>query len=152
MTALDEIVWAVNPCHDTLASLLEYIGQQTTEFLQAAGIRCRLEFPDLPAPRHLPADFRHHLFLIVREAINNAAKHARASEVRFTAEPRDAGFHITVADDGCGFSENGPRGNGLANLRARAADLGGECIITSAPGAGTTITLQLPWPPEHSTS
>jgi signal transduction histidine kinase/ligand-binding sensor domain-containing protein len=147
VTALDEIVWAVNPRHDTLASLLEYIGQQTTEFLRAAGVRCRLEFPDHPAPRHLPADFRHHLFLIVREAVNNAAKHARASEVRLTADPRDDGLHLTIADDGCGFGENGATGHGLANIRARAADLGGECTITSAPGAGTTVRLHLAWPP-----
>ncbi|EDY16767.1 histidine kinase [Chthoniobacter flavus Ellin428] len=149
VTALDEIVWAVNPRHDTLASLLEYLGQQTSETLQAAGIRCRLEFPDHPAPRALSADFRHHLFLIVREAVNNAVKHARATEVRLTVEPHPAGLHLMIADDGRGFDQNGTIGNGLANLRERTTDLGGTCQITSTPGSGTTLALRLPWPPEH---
>jgi signal transduction histidine kinase len=146
VTALDEIVWAVNPRHDTFASLLEYIGQHTTELLQAAGIRCRLEFPERTEPRPLAADFRHHLFLIVREAVNNAAKHARAKQVTLTIEPRENELHVRIVDDGVGFSANGATGHGLTNMRERAADLGGTCEITSAPGTGTKIQVRLPWP------
>jgi signal transduction histidine kinase len=150
VTYLDEIVWAVNPRHDTLASLVEYIGQQTTDLVSAAGLRCRLKLPATTESRHLSADFRHHLFLIVREAVNNATRHARAKEVLLTIEPGAAELRITITDDGIGFSENGALGNGLANMRSRAAELGGECAIAGAPGAGTTITVRLPWPQEKS--
>jgi signal transduction histidine kinase len=146
--ALDEIVWAVNPRHDNLASLLEYIGQQTVDLLRPAGIRCRLDFPDNVPPRHLPADFRHHLFLIVREAVNNAAKYAQASEVRLCAVLTESEIHITIGDDGRGF-DNPPRSgtsNGLKNMRARAMALGGACDFVSGSAAGTTVLLRLPWP------
>lgn len=148
ITDLDEIVWAVNPRHDNLASLFEYLGQQAVDLLRAAGLRCRVEFPADGPARHLPADFRHHLFLIVREALNNAVKYAGAGEVRLAAEIDSRGLRLAITDDGRGFpaaSANG-NGNGLANMQARAEALGGECRIASQPGAGTTITVRLPWP------
>ena len=150
IAALDEIVWAVNPRHDNLASLLEYLSHQTVDLLQSAGLRCRLDFPREVPPRHLPTDFRYHFFLIVREAVNNAIKHARAQEVRLSVELTAADIRATIADDGQGFTETpAPTGsNGLANMRTRAADLGGECRIESQPGGGTTVSVRLPWPGE----
>ena len=59
---------------------------------------------------------------------------------------------VTVFDDGCGFSENGTTGHGLANMSERAADLGGECSIASQPGTGTTIAVNVPWPSENPQS
>jgi signal transduction histidine kinase len=154
VAALDEIVWAVNPRHDNLASLLEYLSHQTVELLQSAGLRCRLDFPKEVPPRDLPTDFRYHFFLIVREAVNNAVKHAQAREIRLSVELTDAELRATVADDGQGFAESPATAgsSGLANLRTRAADLGGECRIESQPGAGTTVTVRLPWPPENPRS
>lgn len=147
IASLDEIVWAVNPRHDNFASLLEYLAQQATELLQPAGIRCRLEFPRSPASRHLPADFRHHLFLIVREALNNAVKYSSATEIRIQVESNDS-LQVTISDDGHGFSESAVQGehNGLANMRERARDLGGDCHITSAPSSGTVVQIHVPWP------
>ena len=147
-TALDEIVWAVNPRHDHFASLLEYLGQQVRDLLSPAEIRCRLDFPADPPPRHLTAEFRHHLFLIVREAVNNAVKYAAPREVRIAVEPTAKELRVTIIDDGCGFveKENASTSNGLQNMRARATDLGGECTIESRVGTGTTVSVCLPWP------
>jgi signal transduction histidine kinase len=148
VTALDEIVWAVNPRHDNLPSLLEYIGQQLRDLLAAANIRCRLDFPDEAPQRHLSAEFRHNLFLLMSEAVNNAVKHAAPSEVRIKIEVTSSELHATVTDDGRGFSSNGEgaKSDGLRNMRARAADLGGDCKIESQPGAGTIVSMRLPWP------
>lgn len=147
VTALDAIVWAVNPRHDNLASLLEYLGQQSVDLLQSAGISCRLDLPKVPPARYLNTDFRHHVFLLVREAVNNAAKHSAATEVRISAELSDTNLRLAIADNGHGFDvAPATSGNGLASLRERATALGGECTIQSRPGAGTTITIRLPWP------
>ncbi|HSI64735.1 MAG TPA: ATP-binding protein, partial [Candidatus Saccharimonadia bacterium] len=144
-TALDEIVWAVNPRHDHLGSVLEYLGQQAVNLLEPAGLRCRLDIPQAAPDRHLPAEFRHQLFLIVREAINNAIKHASAKEVSLSAEVTESSLRLVIADDGRGgASQSG--GEGLHNMRSRAETLGGDCQIHSAAGKGTTVELKVPWP------
>jgi signal transduction histidine kinase/ligand-binding sensor domain-containing protein len=152
--ALDEIVWAVNPRHDTLDSLVTYLGRFAQSFLSTAGIRCRLDVPvQLPA-WSLTSEIRHNLFLALKESLNNVAKHARATEVRISLELQTRGFVIHVVDNGCGFqqmpgeaviSANGG-GNGLANMRKRVEELGGKCEWTTAPGEGTRIcfTIELP--------
>ncbi|MBW8781502.1 MAG: hypothetical protein JF599_06415 [Verrucomicrobia bacterium] len=148
VAALDEIVWAVNPRNDTLPRLLEYLGQCSADFLHAAGIRCRLDFPaDIPS-RPLAADFRHNLFLIVQEALNNVVKHAAAREVRLHIEAGDAALVVEIADDGRGLPEScgSTDSNGLTNLAERASALGGTCEIESRPGCGTCLKFHLPWP------
>jgi len=65
--ALDEIVWALSPQHDTLDSLVTYLGKFAQEFLSAAGIRCRLDVP-MQLPRaHLTAEVRHNLFCLSKK-------------------------------------------------------------------------------------
>ncbi|HEX7569127.1 MAG TPA: two-component regulator propeller domain-containing protein, partial [Verrucomicrobiae bacterium] len=80
--AMDEIVWAVNPQHDTLDSLGTYLGKFTQDFLESAGVRCRLDVPmQLPNWR-LNAEVRHNVFLAYKECLNNVVRHAAATEVR----------------------------------------------------------------------
>ena len=79
--SLDEIVWAANPTHDTLESFAEYLASNAQRFLQAANIRCRLDFPLQLPSQTVPSQVRHHLFLSCREAINNVVKHAHATSV-----------------------------------------------------------------------
>jgi len=155
--AMDEIVWAVNPRHDTLDSLANYLSRFAHDYLSAAEIRCRLDVPlELPA---LPvtAEIRHNLFLAFKEALHNVVQHGAAAEVRVELELKAARLTLRVADDGRGFDPATPvvahpgvgritRGNGLANMRRRLADIGGEGEIKSQPGIGTTVafTLLLP--------
>src|SRR5208282_2028592 len=78
--SLEEIVWAVRPGSDTLQSLVEYIAHFANELFEGNATRCRLDLPhDLPA-RPLPPDVRHNIFLIVKEALTNAHKHAGGGE------------------------------------------------------------------------
>src|SRR5207244_8731794 len=79
--AMDEIVWAVNPQHDTLDSLATYLGKFAQDFLAAAHIRCRLDVPMQLPTWPLTAEIRYNLFLAFKEAVNNAVKHAHTSEV-----------------------------------------------------------------------
>ncbi len=97
---MDEIVWAVNPQHDTLDSLVTYLGKFAQEFIQAAGIRCRLDLPfQLPA-WPLTAEVRHNLFLSFKEALNNAVGHAVATQVDVSIVIRLDGFTLSVKDNG----------------------------------------------------
>ena len=146
--ALDEIVWAVNPRHDTLASLADYLAAFAAEFLASTGFALRLDVArDLP-PLPLDAERRHGLFLAVREALNNAVKHSGAREV-WLRLGLDAGqLLITVEDHGRGFDPAASAGGeGLRNLRERLAGLGGDCRIDSIDGAGTSVHFRLPLSP-----
>lgn len=145
--ALDEIVWAANPRNDTVADLLDYAGQYAVNFLQAAGVRCRLDFPDKPPARTLSGEARHGLFLAVKEALHNIVKHARATEVWLRVRTSAAGLEWQVDDNGCGFAAPAPDAlaDGLRNMRERLERLGGSCEIQTAPGAGVRVTLFLPW-------
>jgi signal transduction histidine kinase len=141
--------------------LVNYLGQFAQQFLQDAGVRCRLEVPlSLPAVR-LSAEIRHHVFLAFKEALNNVVKHARASEVRITLEMQERRISLGVEDNGQGFSwsEDGPIGegaapdgartqNGLGNMRQRLREIGGQCVIQSALGQGTRVVFQV----EHPTT
>ncbi len=147
--AMDEIVWAVNPEHDTLDSVVNYLGKFAQDYLGSLGIRCRL---DLPV--HLPqwlvtAEVRHHLFLAFKEALHNVVKHAAASEVSVSLTTTNRSFTLAGRDNGRGFdpkticetksAEGGRSGNGLTNMRLRLEKIGGRCEIQSAPGVGTEV-------------
>lgn len=145
---MDEIVWAVNPEHDDLASLLDYIAQQALDQTGPAGLRCRLDLPEASPNRPLTADFRHHTLLIVREAVNNAIKHAQATEVRIQASLGGQSLSLSITDDGRGMLSQLPAapGNGLKNMTSRAADLGGTLKVASVTEGGTSVHFELPWP------
>jgi signal transduction histidine kinase len=142
---MDELVWAVNARNDTVENFAYYIAQFAEEHVIAAGVRCRLLLPpDLPA-RALAADVRRHLYLAVKEAITNALKHARASEIRVSLRVDRETLVVEVADDGCGLpADIDPTGNGLKNFRERMEAAGGTVEVVSSPGRGTRLVFSAP--------
>jgi len=145
---LDEIVWAVNPRHDTLEAVATYIEKMAADQAQAAGLRCRIDFPPNLPDWPLPGNARHSLFLACKEAVHNAIKHAGPSELRLRLAVREDGLTLDVADNGAGLPAGlgEGAGDGFGNLRERLEALGGACRIRSAPGEGTTVTFHLPRP------
>jgi ligand-binding sensor domain-containing protein/signal transduction histidine kinase len=153
--AMDEIVWAVNPKHDTLDSLATYLGGFAQDVLAPAGIRCRLNVPVCLPPLAVTAEVRHNVFLAFKETLHNVLKHASASEVEISLETAPAGFALIIADNGCGFALHSTKetglgpderqrlggGNGLLNVRKRMEDLGGRCEWETAPSRGTNVRL-----------
>jgi len=146
--SLDAAVWAVNPANNTLPELVAYIGQFGMEFLQQANIRCTLDLPDHPPERPVSAELRHSLFLIVKEALNNVVRHARASEVRLQITISASLLELLILDNGCGIESlsHDPQADGLRNMRARAEELAAQFHLESAPGAGTKISVRYIWP------
>jgi len=150
--SLDEIVWTVNPVNDTLSSTANYLCSRAQESLNAAGIRCRLDVDeDLPAVQ-LDSERRHHLLMVVNEAVNNLMKHSGAHEAKLTLHTDGGKLHIAVEDQGVGFDpETVPPGrNGLRNMRRRMEAVGGRCGIHSTPGGGSRIIIALPLLPVKS--
>jgi ligand-binding sensor domain-containing protein/signal transduction histidine kinase len=145
--ALDEIVWAVNPANDTFEGLVQYISHHADEFFENTNVASRLEMPEALPTIVLPADVRHDLFLVVKEAFNNILKHSHASEVRVRVSGDDTAVMIEIEDNGRGFDPamhvGGRVGNGLTNMRKRIEGLGGELHLTSAPSKGTKLKVRV---------
>ncbi len=148
VTSLDEIVWAVNPRNDTIASLASYFGAYAQRLLDLAGVACGLDvaedLPDYP----LDPKFRQELFLAFKEALTNVVRHAHATQVWLRISVKGSRLLVQVADNGQGFTLNTrPVGaDGLANMKERLKELGGECEIRTDAGRGTTVSFRAPLP------
>jgi len=142
---LDEIVWALNPRHDTAGAVRGYLCDHAEEFLRAAGIACRFETGCAKPGLVLNAPRRHELFLAFKEALTNVVKHAGATEVRVRIASTDAELTVEVEDDGRGLGagDGRPAGDGVANMKARMEKIGGRCEIAARNRGGTTVTLRL---------
>jgi signal transduction histidine kinase len=169
---MDEIVWAINPEHDSLEGLATYLGKFVTDFVGAAGKRCRILLPPQLPEHTVSAEARHNLYLAVKEALHNAIKHSAASEISFQLQLQPHAVVFSVKDNGHGFDQNRdaraarPRkppapstpspphsalapsrlssGHGLRNIAQRLEAIGGHFNISSEPGQGTTVELTLP--------
>jgi len=145
--AMDAIVWAVNPRNDSLDHFANYVSQFAEEFFRPTAIRCRLDVPaDLPE-QPLSTEARHHLFLAVKEALNNVVRHSGASEIWLRLGMENGELKLTIADNGHGILPSLPTGgrhDGLGNIRRRIEALGGGFELKSNAASGTSLILRLP--------
>jgi signal transduction histidine kinase len=112
---------------------------------RAHSVRVRFTAADLPP---LGAAREASVYRLLQEALHNALRHSGAREVRISISRTGEGWSFVVGDDGQGFSPKTPStGLGLASMRERAAAAGGTLTITSAPGDGTEVRLDLPVTP-----
>ena len=147
VTALDEIVWAMNPAHDSLTSLISYFCLYADRFLGLANITWRLEGPAGPADHVVDSRHRHQLFLAFKEALHNVVRHSGATEVRLTVQVVLGELHLNISDNGRGLavSARTEEMDGVDNMRSRIEKLGGRFEIAGAAGQGTTVRFQVPW-------
>jgi signal transduction histidine kinase len=149
---MDEIVWAVDPQHDTLSGLMDYISAFTEEFLRVAGIRCRMDLPPVLPAMPVAAETRYNLFLALKEALNNVVKHARATEVWLRLRLAPGEITLVIEDNGQGLANRAggdgadrlSSGHGLTNLQKRLETVEGRCRVESAAGKGTRVDLTVP--------
>lgn len=151
--AIDEIVWTLNPRNDSLDQLATYVCQFAEQFFRNTPTRCRFDVADSLPGEMLKSDIRHHLFLLLKEVMQNVAKHAAAGEVWVRIQAHDGRAVFEVADDGCGFNPEMPyAGDGLNNMKRRAAAMRATVDVRAAPGQGTRVRVELPLtpPPEQN--
>ncbi len=153
--AMDEIVWAVNPRHDTLESLASYLEKFAQDLLAAANMRCRFDMPmEFPAWR-LTAEVRHNLFLAFKEALHNVIQHSGATETNIRLAIKASSFELSIGDNGRGFAPGMEKdrpdssvrlstGNGLENMQRRLSEISGRCHVESTPGHGTRVIFTVP--------
>ena len=152
--SMSDIVWAINPERDHLSDLIQRMRSLAGELTEFADIGLRVHLSGIEEDARLPlgADLRREIYLIFKETVNNLVKHSAGemAEISFAVEADK--LVITVKDDGKGFEPstggangaNGRGGNGLPNMKRRAANLGASYEITSETGKGTTVVLRVP--------
>jgi len=142
--ALDEIVWAVNPANDTLEGLGNYVSQYVTELAAASKVRCRLDIPTLLPDRSVSSGQRHQLMMALKEALNNALKHAAATTLKVQLSFEDPKLTIRISDNGRGFDpDQTSDGNGLSNMDQRLHAIAGTCQVDGTLAEGTVVTFTL---------
>ncbi len=120
--------------------LISALAALATDFEQHSAARVRRSFaPGLPA---LSRDGELVVYRVAQEALTNAARHARASNVDLFLTREDRAVVLEVHDDGCGF-ENTAQGTGLDGMRERAALIDASVSVSSQPGHGTTVRLRV---------
>lgn len=157
--SLDEIVWAVDPQNDSLENFVTYVCSYAEDYLRLARIACRLDVPDRLPAMLLNTHVRHNLFLVLKEALHNVVKHARATEVWIHVAHNSGRFALAIQDNGQGFVagakpgdarvpgerpwECAPQRSGLANMRKRTESIGGQFDLESRPGSGARVSVTL---------
>jgi signal transduction histidine kinase len=146
LQSITDIIWMTAPRNDSLRSLLSKLSAMMFDVLTDNLIRFdeKIELPRQEIVLH--EKLRHDTFLILKEALNNAIRHASAKNVTLHAWVRDNTCFIQMTDDGKGFNpaeipHKGPHGNGLVNMQRRASESGIELQIQSAVGSGSRIEI-----------
>lgn len=145
MESMTDMVWSINPVNDSMEKVFAKMNLFTGEILEPKNISYRFSGEGSLNGLNLDAEKRKNLFLIFKEAINNAAKYSAASEIDITLKRSGRMLLMTVSDNGQGFDKQQVKcGNGLQNMEARAVSIGAHLKLISALNQGTSIELALP--------
>ena len=140
IASMSDIVWLVDPGRDSLYDLISRLSDSFGETLRALDIRFTAENLDSLKSVRLKMEYRQHLLLIFKEAINNALKYSACTEIRLKVDLKGSRLTLQLHDNGGGFDiQADPTGNGLKNMQSRAQRIGGTVAIRSSAGEGTTV-------------
>ncbi|MCC6412034.1 MAG: hypothetical protein IT270_10270, partial [Saprospiraceae bacterium] len=143
--AMQDIVWAINVRFDKIDDLAARMREFGIKICEAKGIKYVTDMPTQWPARQLRPDQKRNIYLIYKEAMNNAAKYAEANEIQVKLNIQGKQLGLEINDNGKGFDLTGAAmGNGIINMRQRATDIGGSLEITSHAGKGTQIVLKAP--------
>lgn len=145
---VDEIVWALDGRNDSLVSLVSFLGRSLAGKAAAMGVRFEFVGPWNLVDRELSPDFRRDVLLIVKEAVNNALKHAKCDLLEVIVQVEHDEFRIEIRDNGRGILESGVGfgRHGLTNMQARARQAGGSVSFCASEPRGTCVQIKLPLP------
>jgi hypothetical protein len=143
ISRLSDIVWVVNPQHDSLQKLLEKLEEYATEMAATKNIKMLTNAEPGFSAHKLSMESRHNVYLICKEAINNAIKYSGAAEISLGVTSVDHSVEIYVKDNGRGFdAARVKKGNGLENMQRRAEEIGATLKIHSTANLGTLVWLR----------
>lgn len=142
--SMRDLIWALNPGNTTLASLIARMREYTSDYLEDYPASLQFDIADDIPQDAITKESHRELLMVVKEGINNIAKHANANNILFSVRKEGNVLQVALADDGKGFIKGDYTGNGLRNMESRIAGIGGQFTMESHYGEGTKIIITLP--------
>jgi two-component sensor histidine kinase len=140
---LNDIVWVVNPQHDSLQKLVQKLEEFATEIAMTKKMKVNVRVESKIADLKFSMETRRNIYLLCKEAINNAVKYSHGSLLELTVQRFDHSVEILVKDNGTGFdTATIKKGNGLTNMQKRADEINAKLLVQSGKDNGTVISLQ----------
>jgi len=146
MESMNDIVWSVNSSNDHIEDLVDRMRAYAQPLCEAADVQLDFTIGDDILARKLGMEERKNIYLIFKEALNNAVKHAQCSRIEVTLTLSDARLRLVVSDNGTSDASHylgnvSLGGNGLGNMRRRALEVGGTMEVQRATNGGTQVVF-----------
>lgn len=142
VVSMSDIVWSIDARNDRMADLVDRMRDFAANLLSARNIDYVFQVQLLEMQRKLPIAWRQNIYLIFKEAVNNAAKHSGATRVEIDLQRVNGQFQMVIRDNGRGINTARKKtGHGLKNMQMRAQRLNGQ--LTLQNGEGTEVRLRV---------
>jgi ligand-binding sensor domain-containing protein/signal transduction histidine kinase len=146
VASMSDIVWAINPRRDSLRDVVRRMRLHAEESCLPREIELVFTAPPGEQDLKLGVDTRRDLYLVFKEAVNNAMRHSACTRLEVELAIERDGLFLRIGDNGIGFDPSlESEGNGLVSMQRRAETLGGKLVAESRAGHGTTVKLRLPY-------
>ncbi len=141
LNKMNAIIWSMSSSNDSLGNMTAYIRSYALEYFENTGVNCHISIPDDLPNIEVIGEIRRNVFLVVKEALNNILKHAKATEVMISLVRVPDGLTLYIQDNGIGIDLEHLRqfGNGLKNMKKRMDDVAIGFNIENKNG--TLVTL-----------
>jgi two-component system, NarL family, sensor histidine kinase UhpB len=145
---MSDIIWTINPKNDSFERIIFKLQAYAMNICEGKGIQLYFDIDEILRAYSPSMQARKNIYLLVKEAINNAVKYSDAKNIFFSMKKETEIINIGVKDDGKGFVVNGMQaGNGIGNMKVRAKELDAFFTIDSQPGKGTIVRLEFNFHP-----
>jgi ligand-binding sensor domain-containing protein/two-component sensor histidine kinase len=142
VSAMSDIVWAINPAHDEGEDLCNRMQSYAAEICGLRQVQLQFDVNETVSKMKLNMELRKNLYLIFKEAVNNALKYSQCNLIGIMLTSKDGSIRMSIHDNGKGFrSQDEYEGNGLKNMRLRAKEIAADLHISSEKSQGCRIDL-----------
>ncbi len=139
---MSDIVWTINPKNDTFENIISRMGTLAYNLLKAKNIEHTFNADENLNETKLTLESRRNFYLIFKEALNNLVKYSNATRASITLKKENGLIILALRDNGVGFDvAQTSKGNGLLNMKGRAAEMKAQLKIESEKGSGTNVEL-----------
>ncbi len=141
--SMREMLWSLNSGNDTLGGFIDYAKIYAQNFLKKTNIQLMVEDENVISETVISTEQRRNLFLCLKEALNNAYKHSKSSQIKLSFAQKDKEFIMKISDNGIGIGTNNQEGNGLRNMKRRMKEQNGHCEFTTENGTHLFFNISL---------
>lgn len=143
MEKMDDIVWSINPRNDSIEDLMLRIKRFASKLFEAKEIDYTISIDDSIHKAKLDMETRQHIYLIMKEAINNLVKYSNCTKACIKVNYDNNYLKIEISDNGKGFNQQQIQlGNGIISMKKRAEAINAQMKIDTELDKGTTVSLR----------